>query len=492
MPAPIDNTVLPAVGNANEVAQGRYAQERMLHWDKVACKMDAWAGLGRAYHKRLAQIYQFQIPPGKRILEIGCGQGDLLAALEPERGVGIDFSGEMIQRAETRFPQLHFIQADVHTVDLDETFDVIILSDLVNDVWDVQQVFEQVARWSRPGTRLVLNFYSRLWGPPLTLARRLGLAKQQLAQNWLTVADIKNFLALTHFEVIRQWDEILLPLYIPLLSTLCNRFLVKVWPFQVAALTHFVVVRPVPDPHPPKEPPVVSVVVPARNEAGNIEAILSRIPEMGGGTEIVFVEGHSSDNTFEAIEKALEAHPERRCKLFRQTGKGKGDAVRLGFEQAEGDILMILDADMTVPPEVLPRFFEVLATGKGDFVNGVRLVYPMEKRAMRFWNLVGNKFFSLAFSWLLGQPIKDTLCGTKVLWKSEYEWIAKNRNYFGDFDPFGDFDLLFGAAKANLKIVEMPIRYGERTYGDTNIQRWKHGLVLLRMTSFAARRIKFV
>jgi glycosyltransferase involved in cell wall biosynthesis len=166
--------------------------------------------------------------------------------------------------------------------------------------------------------------------------------------------------------------------------------------------------------------------------------------------------------------------------------------VRLGFQHAQGDILMILDADLTVPPEDLPRFYNALYKGRAEFINGVRLVYPMEKEAMRFLNLLGNKFFSLVFSWLLGQPIKDTLCGTKALWKTDYERIAANRSYFGDFDPFGDFDLLFGAAKLNLKIIEVPIRYRERTYGTTNISRWKHGWLLLRMVFFALRRIKFV
>jgi glycosyltransferase involved in cell wall biosynthesis len=232
--------------------------------------------------------------------------------------------------------------------------------------------------------------------------------------------------------------------------------------------------------------------VPARNEQGNIENILKRTPEMGAGTEIVFVEGHSTDNTYAVIEESIHLHPERRCQIMRQEGKGKRDAVRLGFSKAKGDVLMILDADLTVPPEDLPRFYNALVLGKADFVNGVRLVYPMEDQAMRFFNLIGNKFFSLAFSWLLGQSIKDTLCGTKVLWKKDYERIAANRSFFGDFDPFGDFDLLFGASILNFKIIDLPIRYRARTYGSTNIQRWKHGWLLLRMVAFAARKIKFI
>jgi glycosyltransferase involved in cell wall biosynthesis len=213
---------------------------------------------------------------------------------------------------------------------------------------------------------------------------------------------------------------------------------------------------------------------------------------MGRETELVFVEGHSRDDTYAAIEKEIAAHPSTPSLLLRQTGIGKADAVRLGFEHASGEVLMILDADLTVPPEDLPRFYEALVSGKGEFINGVRLVYPMEAQAMRSLNFLGNKFFSMAFSWLLGQPVKDTLCGTKVLWKKDYERIAANRSYFGDFDPFGDFDLIFGAAKQNLKIVDLPIRYRERTYGSTNISRWKHGLLLMRMVLFAARRIKFI
>jgi glycosyltransferase involved in cell wall biosynthesis len=271
-----------------------------------------------------------------------------------------------------------------------------------------------------------------------------------------------------------------------------NRYLARLWPLDSAALTHFVVARPAPQPRPEQAVPLVSVIVPARNEAGNIEAIFDRTPEMGRGTELVFVEGHSTDDTYASIEREIARHPHTPSQLLRQTGKGKGDAVRLGFAHARGDVLMILDADLTVAPEDLPRFLSALRSGKGEFINGVRLVYPMQKQAMRFLNLLGNKFFSLAFSWLLGQSIKDTLCGTKVLFAADYRRIAAQRAYFGDFDPFGDFDLLFGAARLNLKIVDLPIRYRERTYGTTNIQRWRHGWLLLQMVLFAARRIKFV
>jgi glycosyltransferase involved in cell wall biosynthesis len=269
-----------------------------------------------------------------------------------------------------------------------------------------------------------------------------------------------------------------------------NRYIAKIFPFRLLCLTNFAVARPLIPPA--NTQPTVSVVIAARNESGHIDELLARIPCMGGQTEIIFVEGNSTDDTYAAIERAISANPQLDCKLLKQPGKGKGDAVRTGFDAATGDILMILDADITVPPEDLPRFYDIMANGSAEFVNGVRLVYPMEGDAMRFANLIGNKFFSWAFSWLLGQPIRDTLCGTKVLWKKDYQRIADNRAYFGDFDPFGDFDLLFGAAKLNLKIMEVPIRYRARRYGETNISRWSHGWLLLKMVAFAAKRIKFI
>jgi SAM-dependent methyltransferase len=480
-------------GATTDLAQLNYTRARISHWDTVAKDPHRARDLSAGYHARLVEVYRSVVAPNQQVLEVGCGQGDLLAAVQPAVGVGIDFSFEMLRRARQRYPRLRFVQADAHALDLEGlTFDVVILSDAVNDLWDVEVVLRQLQRVTRPDSRLILNSYSRLWEMPLDATRALGLSKPILEQNWLTVQDIDNLLRLADFEVTRQWDEILLPLVIPGLDALANRFLARVWPLDQMALTHFVVARPSPRPVAHSAEPLVSVIVPARNESGNIAAIFDRTPKLGGGTELVFVEGHSSDDTLQTIEREIARHPERSCRLLRQTGSGKGDAVRLGFEHARGDVLMILDADLTVAPEDLPRFLEALQSGKGEFINGVRLVYPMQKQAMRFFNLLGNKFFSLAFSWLLGQSIKDTLCGTKVLWARDYRRIAAQRAYFGDFDPFGDFDLLFGAARLNLKIVDMPIRYRERTYGTTNIQRWRHGWLLLRMVAFAARRIKFV
>jgi len=472
----------------------RYQKKRIAHWDKVVLQKENSERIGAYYQTLLYDYYKFLVPPGLRILELGCGLGDLLAALKPSLGIGIDFSSKMLEKASKRHPDLEFVEADVHKLKLDETFDVIILSDLVNDLWDVQTIFEKIRKVVHPGTRLILNFYNNLWRIPLGVVKRFKLGCDVLEQNWFSPHDVANLLELAGFEMVDLSPKILFPIRASFLSSVANRYLVNFIPFQWIALTNFIIARPIltVDEIAERQSPMVSVIVAARNEAGNIENILKRVPNIGKETEIVFVEGGSSDNTYEAIEQKIKEFPERNCSLFRQPGKGKGDAVRLGFEKASGDVLMILDADLTVPPEDLPRFLDALTSGKGEFINGVRLVYPMEDEAMRFFNILGNKFFSLAFSWLLGQQIKDTLCGTKVLYKNDYESIARNRKYFGDFDPFGDFDLLFGAAKLNLKITELPIRYRERKYGDTNISRWSHGWLLLKMVVFAAKKMKFI
>jgi SAM-dependent methyltransferase len=441
-----------------------------------------------AFDRLLSLYYAFLIPPRVRVLALGCGAGDLLAALKPSRGVGIDTDPDLIARAQQKHPGLEFHIASEPLAG-QEKFDYIVLPDLVNYLPDVQSVLERLQRHSYQHTRLVLNAFNHLWRPCVSLAQKLTGRSSTLPENWLSRWDIENLLHLAGWEVVKTESRILWPFKTPILERLFNRWLAPL--LKHFCVSVFAVARPRPLPSLYRNY-TCSVVIPARNEAGNIEAAVRRIPEIGMGTEIIFIEGHSKDNTWEEIQRVAAKYPDRKIKILKQQSKGKGGAVREAFAQATGDILFILDADLTVPPEDLVKFYNVICTGTADFVNGVRLVYPMENQAMRFLNMVANKFFSVAFSWLLGQPIKDTLCGTKVLFRSQYEEIARNRSYFGDFDPFGDFDLLFGAAKLNLRMLDLPIRYRARTYGETNISRWQHGWLLLRMVRFAAMRLKFI
>ena len=454
---------------------------------------ERWIQRNRYYYRCLLDFLHYNIPPKSSVIEIGCGSGYLLNQLLPSRGVGIDINPDFIDYAQKNYPQYTFYNIDAKQLDsLNETFDYVVLSDTIGTFDDVQEVFQQLHTICHQNTRIIITYKNFLWMPILNLAEKVGLKMPELRQNWLDKSDIINLLEVTSIDVVRTGRKILMPRYVPVLSSLLNRYIVNLPLFNRLGLFTFIVARSLHNLKPTSDYSV-SVVVPARNEKGNIEEIVRRTPQMGRYTELLFVEGNSTDDTWCEIQRIVQKYSkERNIKCVQQEGKGKGDAVRKGFSMATGDILMILDADMTVPPEDLPKFFNAIASGKGEYINGTRLVYPMEKEAMRTLNLMGNKFFSIAFSWLLNQRIKDTLCGTKVLTKENYKQLIANRAYFGDFDPFGDFDLIFGSSKLNLKFVEIPIRYRARTYGETNISRFKHGWLLLKMTFFALNKLKFV
>ena len=465
--------------------------ERIHHLDSLAQVRGKWRRRAAYYHQEIERYLRFLIPAGSSVLEIGCGTGELLAALEPSRGVGVDISPRMVEEARRNFPALDFRVDDMEDLQISEKFDYVLVVDTIGHVDDIQLAFSQLHKVCRPETRVIVVYYNYLWAPVLKFAEFAGLRMRQALQHWLPLGDIANLLYLNDFEVIRKGYKVLLPIRIPLFSTFCNRFLANMPIFWKLSINEVLVAKPMAV---RKDPSQVScsIVIPCRNEQGNIENAIRRTPDMGRATEIIFVEGHSSDGTLAECYRVQEAYPDRDITVLVQDGKGKGDAVRKGFAAARHDVLMILDADLTVPPEDLPKFFDAIASGKGEFINGSRLVYRMEKQAMRFLNILGNKFFSRAFTYLFEQRIRDTLCGTKVLWKSDYEKIIAGRSYFGEFDPFGDFDLLFGAVKLNLKIVEIPIRYRERSYGTTQISRFRHGLLLLKMVFFALGKIKFI
>ncbi len=373
----------------------------------------------------------------------------------------------------------------------DQRFEYIVLNNCIGSMRDIQGSVSELRNNLDEHGRLVLIFHNYLWEPIFNILEFFGLKHKPERPNWLSRADVENFLYLCGFESVRSGRRLLLPFYIPIFSVLVNRFIAPLPIFSSLCITEYVVARPVANLA--KRDYSVSVIVPARNEAGNIEKLVEKTPELGSWTEIIFVEGHSKDETWQEILRVVEKYKgQKNIVAVQQDGIGKGDAVRKGFSLAKGELLMILDADMTVMPEDLAKFYLALAEGRGDFINGSRMIYPMEKQAMRFLNIIGNKFFAGAFSWILSQRIKDTLCGTKVLLKKDYEKIVANRSFFGDFDPFGDFDLIFGAAKLNMKIIDLPVRYRDRTYGTTQIQRFRHGRLLLQMVVFASSKFKFI
>jgi SAM-dependent methyltransferase len=469
------------VAGAERTAEPEYAQLAAA-FDAFAPSEERWRRRNRTYHRLIERIFRFQIPPQRRVLEIGSGAGHLLAALSPSVGVGVDVSAALVERARARYPELRFEQMAGERLELGEQFDYIVLSDLMPFVHDLLTLFRRVEAHCGPRTRVIVHSYSRLWRPVIRLAELLRLKPRKPIRNWVSPEDVCNLLELSGLEVLTLTRRILMPKSVPVLTTLLNGFVGSVWPLNHLCLTYWIVARRRPQTSSERS---VSVVCPCRNEAGNVEQLVRRLPPLGTATELIFVEGGSTDGTRSAIEQQIDRHPELDISLVAQPGRGKGDAVRAGFVAAKHDVLAILDGDLSVRPEELPSFYETAASGHAELVNGSRLVYDLEPGSMRFLNVLGNKLFSGLFKAITGQYVKDTLCGTKVLARTDYDEIAANRSYFGDFDPFGDFDLLFGAARLNMKIVDLPVRYQPRTYGATNISRWRHGWLLFRMTAFA-------
>ncbi len=485
-------------------------------FDRHAGQRATWKRRAAHYHATLSEICRRYVPPQSRVLELGCNTGDLLASLEPTLGVGLDISRHSLAAARSRYPQLHFVEGDAQAVPFDAPWDAIILADTLGYVDDVWQTLRSVHAVATPDTRVIIVSHNFVWRPALALAENIGLKMPVGLENWLGTPDIENLLRLTHFDVVERGQALLSPVKLPhagsWLEKAADQSLLR-----HLALVLYWVLQPRPRPQP--KPLSCSVIVPCRNEAGNIQACVERVPAMGTHTELVFVDGASTDGTPELIREQMARHRGRKdIVLIDQITRndtaplkdapvlppsaaeqtppdlmlslGKGDAVRKGFAAAKGDVLMILDADLTVPPEELPKFYLGVAEGVAEFINGSRLVYPLEDEAMRFANLVGNKAFSLIFTWLLDQRIKDTLCGTKVLPKEAYDRLAAGRAYFGDFDPFGDFDLLFGAARLGLSLIDVPIRYRRRSYGASKVRVLSHGVLLARMSLIGFRRLK--
>jgi ubiquinone/menaquinone biosynthesis C-methylase UbiE len=468
-------------------------EKNLDFFEAIAPERDKWKKKNNYYWGDVEKLCSFLVPENASVLEIGSGTGDLLACINAKKKVGIDYSRNMVAIAQRKYPDINFMAMEAENLNFEEKFDYVILSNLIGYLEDIQKVFSELKRVCHSRSKVIVTYYNFLWQPVLNVAVMLNLRMKQPQQNWLSKQDIKNLLYLAGFDAFKEGERLLLPIDIPLISEIFNRYLAKLPFLRKLCITNYVIAKPIQVESDYKEKYAVSIIIPARNESGNIEDAIIRTPRMGRHTEIIFIEGNSKDDTWGKIQ---DMHQKYRAKydikIAQQDGEGKGDAVRKGFNMASGDILMILDADLTVPPEDLLKFYDAIASGKGEFINGSRLVYNMDEKAMQFLNLLGNKFFSMMFSWLLDQRFKDTLCGTKVIFKSDYDQLEKGRNFFGDFDPFGDYDLIFGASKLNLKIVEVPIRYKERTYGTTNISRFRHGFLLLRMCLFAARKIKFI
>ena len=488
MPLSENDTIAMTSPSLNRKAQ------ILAHSEEYAASRPDWRKKAEFFHGEDEAYLRFLIPENARVLEIGCGIGDTLAALKPAHGVGIDFSPALVDIARKRHPDLTFVVGDAEDpatiASVQGPFDYILVLDAIGSLDDCQKFLEQLHPLCSRETRVVIGYFSHLWQPVLKFAEWIGQRMPLPPQNALAPADVAAIAQLADFESVKSEQRMLMPVSLFGLGHLVTRFISILPVFRFFALRHYSVCRSWRVAS--EDLKSATVVIPARNERGNIEPAVQRLPQFCDDIEIIFIEGHSKDGTYEEMERVKAAYPDKDIKLMRQPGKGKADAVFTAYDVARGDVLMILDADLTMPPEQLPKFWQAIKSGKGEFINGSRLVYPLEDDAMRFLNLIANKIFSYLFSWLLNQRYTDTLCGTKVMRRADYYRLRDGKSYFGDFDPFGDFDLIFGASKLNLKTVDLPIRYAARAYGETQISRFRHGVMLLRMVIFAFFKIKAI
>lgn len=459
------------------------------HYNNSAPERDYWRNKNKYYYDRIIRHYKFQIPEESTILELGCGTGDLLAALKPSRAVGVDFSEEMIKIAKEKYPEFEFYCEDVETFNIVGVFDYIIISGTLGQTEDIQNFLKRIVSFANSDTRVIIDYYNHLWEPILTFAEKLRLKMPEPIHNWLSLEDIENFLNITGYEIIKHDFSLLFPKNILILTPFLNKFLSKFTIIRRFCLLQFVVARPLVSPDNYKNL-TSSVVITCRDEKENIEPLVERIPQLGKNTEIIFVEGHSKDRTREEIQRIIEKYPQKTIRLLVQDGIGQKDAYRKGFDQAKGDFILWLEADLTTPPEELSKFWDAYITGRCEFANGTRLVYKMAKGVMPLLNFLGNRFFGNLITWLLERRFTDTLCGLKAISRRNYLRIRKQLDFFGDFDPFGDFELIFGAVKNNLKVVDIPVKYNPRKYGQTKTKPLKHGCLLLKASWAAFKKFK--
>ncbi len=440
------------------------------------------------YYGRLRELLGFMVEEGKRVLCLRSDIGEFLEYVRPTYGVGVEIAPELIEVSRRRCPQYSFLLGVPEDQTYQEKFDYILIINAVNDQFDVQRTLQNLNSACSPQTRVILTFNNWLWQPILILAEALGWKRPQPRQNWLSAESVEALLELAGFQVVKRWSGVLCPIYVPFVSWLLNDVIGKLPLLDRLGFVQAYVARPEPKQQVMRVSPSVSVVIPCRNEKGNIEATVLRMPEMGAWTELIFCDDRSTDGTLEEIRRVQQAYPERKIRLVRGPGISKAENVWTGFDSAQGDILMILDGDLAVPPEELPSFYDALVSGRGEFINGSRLVYPIRTLAMRTANVIGNKLFSLLFSHILREEIQDTLCGTKVLYARDYARIKKLRGSWGVRDRWGDYELIFGAAKLNLKYLELPVHYMERHYGQTKMTgRLRNAAIMLRMCAAAYR-----
>ncbi len=443
--------------------------------------LDFWKEKNWYYHNLLRQIFKKYIPEGSKVLQIGYGLGDALAALYPQKAMSIDEEEELIDISKRRFPSIQFSKAKPEEMIVKGKYDYVIIPNSVAHFYDIQTVLEKTSKAMGKNSKIIMTATNPRWEQIFSLLEKFNLKRPEKPRNWLSLEDLKNIFEISGYEVEESGYSIIIPSHIPFLSNKINNLIKGNGFFARFCVEQYIVAKKA---KLGKEKKLsCTVVIPCYNEEENIKQAIETVPKMGTKTEVLVVDDGSSDKTVQVVKRVMKKNKNLKLISYKPN-QGKGYAVKKGFDAVVTDTMMIQDADMTVPPEELPRFFNLIAEGKADFVNGTRLIYPMEEQAMRNLNMIGNVVFGHVFSWLLGERITDTLCGTKALFRKDYGKIKMSGK------SWGDFDLLFGAAENKLKIVEMPVHYKKRIAGESKMKVVQHGLSLLKMSFIGFWRLK--
>lgn len=435
------------------------------------------------YHERIVQTYRFLVPPGKKVLFYGSMGGRDLYKLSPSAGVGIEPDKKCYLFAKKRFLKLRFVNCLFRDYKPTQKFDYIILSGALGKSHDMLKVLERIRTACNPSTRIIIYQHNYLWQWSLTIAEKLGLKMKEGIQNWLSVSDLKTYLEGAGFQVTRIFRRTIFPINVLGLGEVLN-YIAVLFPFlDIFKLDQYIIARPEPSLLNQKVPESLTICLTVRNEKGNIEKIVESIPKICRKQEILFVEGYSTDGTREEIERVMKLNPLKNIRVIGQPGRGQGDAIKVGFKAARGEIIILYEGDCTSDPGDITYFYEAIKNGMFEFIEGSRFVYPLSLKSMPLVNQIGNTIFAKLFSFFLGQKTTDVLSGIKAILRRDYDLLFERWGFLGFDDPFGDFELLYGAARIGLKIGEIPMRYYPRTYGESKTKRFTQGLYLLRMVA---------
>lgn len=439
-------------------------------------------GKKRFFRECIIDFLQHSIVEGKRILIIGGNISEEAIRFAPSYSAEL-FSGKdaFPGRASGGYQNVTYLNKGLLDFEADETYDYIIFYESLNYEGDLYSIFRKLKKIIHRDSKVFVIEINPFILFLLKILSRVGLLVPDFKRNMLHLSDLENLVNIFGFDIVDKGYRFAVPFKIFGLGDVINSILPRVSLLRNFCFGQYIVFRL----HPleaGKQNLSCSVVVPCHNEEGNIADCIARIPNFGAWREIIVVDDGSTDRTKDMVKKIMRGRSDIRLISY-EKNCGKGYAVNIGWQEAKGDVFMMLDCDSTTPPEELALFHEAMEYG-AEFVNGTRVIYPREKNSIPFFNRLGVTFFAHLISWITQKRISDTFCGTKVFLKKY--WNCFQIKEF----LWGDWDLFFTAARYRMKMLELPVHYKTRKHGVTKMRPVKHGIILLLKSVEGLRVVK--